>query len=61
LRAGARQMLQAAIETEVAEYLERHSVITDDKGHRLAVRNGYLPERDIVTGIGPSFGATAPC
>jgi len=46
-------MLQAAIETEVAEYLERHSVITDDKGHRLAVRNGYLPERDIVTGIGP--------
>ncbi len=52
-RNGAREMLQAAIENEVAEYLERHSWMTDEKGHRLAVRNGYLPERDIVSGIGP--------
>jgi len=53
LRNGAREMLQKAIENEVAEYLERHSWMTDEKGHRLVVRNGYLPERDIVSGIGP--------
>lgn len=53
LRAGARQMLQAAIENEVTEYLERYRHMTDGEGHRLAVRNGYLPERDIVSGIGP--------
>lgn len=53
VREGARQMLQAAIENEVAEYLERYRDVTDDKGHRLAVRNGYLPERSILSGVGP--------
>jgi len=27
--------------------------MTDERGHRLAVRNGYLPAREIITGIGP--------
>lgn len=53
VREGARQMLQAAIENEVTEYLEQYRHITDDKGHQLAVRNGYLPEREIVSGVGP--------
>ena len=53
LRSGARQMLQAAIENEVTEYLEQYRNMTDEKGHRLAVRNGYLPARKIITGIGP--------
>lgn len=52
-REGARVMLQAALEAEVAEYLEQHRMQLDDDGHRLVVRNGHLPERDLVTGVGP--------
>jgi len=53
VREGARRMLQTALEAEVTEYLERHHVHTDTEGHRLVVRNGHLPERDLVTGAGP--------
>ena len=53
LREGARRMLQSAIEVEVAEHIDRHKGIRDDAGHRLVVRNGSLPERDIVSGVGP--------
>ncbi|HXK36351.1 MAG TPA: IS256 family transposase [Candidatus Paceibacterota bacterium] len=52
-REGARRMLQAALETEVADYLEHHQTLLDDDGHRLVVRNGHLPERDLITGVGP--------
>jgi transposase-like protein len=52
LRQGARKMLQAAIEGEVSEYIEKHSDLHDERGHRLVVRNGSCPPRDIVTGIG---------
>jgi len=53
LREGARQMLQQAIENEVAEYLEAHQRILDENGHRMVVRNGHMPERNLVTGVGP--------
>lgn len=53
LRAGALQMLQAAIENEVAEYVDRHAGRKDEEGHRLVVRNGHMPERELVTGMGP--------
>ena len=53
LREGARRMLQSAIEVEVAEHIDRHKEIRDEAGHRLVVRNGSLPERDIVSGVGP--------
>ena len=53
LREGARRMLQSAIEVEVAEHIDRHKEIRDEAGHRLVVRNGFLPERDIVSGVGP--------
>ena len=52
LKDGARKMLQAAIENEVAEYIENYNDITNEKGHRQIVRNGYLPKRNIQTGIG---------
>lgn len=52
-REGARKMLQAALEAEVAEHVERFSNVVDTRGHRLVVRNGYLPERELVTGVGP--------
>jgi transposase-like protein len=53
LRNGAREMLTQAIETEVAEYLAEHAHQCDQDGHRLVVRNGTRPPREIVTGVGP--------
>lgn len=53
LREGAKRMLQITVENEVAEYIEQHSHVLDEEGHRLVVRNGHLPERKLVTGIGP--------
>lgn len=52
LREGARRMLQEAIELEVAECIERHQDTRDAKGLRLVVRNGSLPEREILSGVG---------
>ena len=52
LRKGAQDMLIQAIENEVQEYLEPCQSLLDGQGHRLVVRNGYLPERQIQTGVG---------
>ena len=52
LRQGAQKMLAAAIEHEVEEYLSEHCRELDQDGHHLVVRNGYLPKRQIQTGIG---------
>jgi putative transposase len=52
LREGARRMLQTAIEGEVADYIAVYADCRDQAGRRVAVRNGYLPERELVTGIG---------
>ena len=53
LREGARRLLTEAIEAEVAEYVDRHAEEVGPDGRRLVVRNGYLPERKLMTGIGP--------
>jgi len=53
LRDGARRALQAAIEREVGEYIERNSAHLDADGHRLVVRNGHHPARKIQSGNGP--------
>ncbi len=53
IREGTRKLLQQAIENEVTEYLERFSWQRDERGRRLVVRNGSLPARELVSGIGP--------
>ena len=53
LRAGAQKMLKAAVEQEVSDYINERTDIVDENGHRLVVRNGSLPEREILTGVGP--------
>jgi len=53
LREGARLLLQQAIENEVNEYLESMKGRRDFEGRKQFVRNGYLPEREVQTGIGP--------
>ena len=49
---GARRMLMAGLEAEVADYVERHQQLVDEVGHRLVVRNGKAAERTLVTGAG---------
>jgi len=53
LRAGAQRMLATAIEAEVAAYIAARSHLTDEAGRRQVVRNGHLPTRSILTGVGP--------
>ena len=53
LRNGARALLAQAVEAEVATLLERHSDHVTNDGRRRLVRHGHLPEREIMTGIGP--------
>jgi transposase-like protein len=53
LKEGARKMLQQAIENEIDEYLEKNQDKRDENHHRIVKRNGYLPERQLLTGIGP--------
>lgn len=52
-REGARRMLQAALEAEVDEFVAEYANVVDTQGKRLVVRNGRLPERDLLTGVGP--------
>ena len=52
LRDGAREMLGKAIEDEVAVYVGAREDLVDEKGHRVVVRNGHLPERTIQTPMG---------
>ena len=53
LRNGARALLSQAVEAEVAALLNRHADQRTDDGRQRLVRHGHLPEREIVTGIGP--------
>jgi putative transposase len=53
LRNGARTLLAQAVEAEVAEFLAAHAALESADGRRRVVRHGHLPERAIMTGIGP--------
>ena len=53
LRNGARALLAQAIEAEVAEFLAKHVDLKTATGLRRVVRHGHLPEREVMTGIGP--------
>jgi transposase-like protein len=52
-RRGAREMLAHALEDEIRQHIEKYNDMTDGKGRKVVVRNGYHPKREIVTGIGP--------
>ena len=52
-REGARKMLQLALENEVDEFVQKQSILRDENGKRIVSKNGYMPQRDIVTGMGP--------
>jgi putative transposase len=52
LRDGARRALQAAIEQEVEQYIQRNKDHLDEEGRRLVVRNGHHPARKILSSNG---------
>jgi transposase-like protein len=49
VRDGARQMLAAALQAEVAAYIGAHVDEVDEHGWRLVVRNGYHAPREVTT------------
>lgn len=53
LRDGARQLIAQAVEAELEEFLSRQAPRRDGHGRAAVVRNGHLPERGLLTGIGP--------
>ena len=53
VRNGARALLARAVEAEVAALLGCHADKLTDDGRQRLVRHGHLPEREIMTGIGP--------
>src|SRR5213595_1559934 len=53
LRNGACALLAQAVEAEVAALLSCHADKLTADGRQRLVRHGHLPEREIMTGIGP--------
>jgi hypothetical protein len=52
VRDGARQMLAAALQAEVAAYIEAFADEVDEAGRRLVVRNGHHERREVITAAG---------
>lgn len=52
LRQGAQKMLAQAVEAEVQEWIEQRGQERDERGRQQVVRNGFLPERSLLTGLG---------
>jgi transposase-like protein len=52
VRDGARQMLAAALQAEVAAYIEAFAGELDEDGRRLVVRNGFHEPREVTTAAG---------
>jgi putative transposase len=50
---GARRLLAAAFEAEVESHLAAYRDVRDAQGRQAVVRNGFLPEREVMTGVGP--------
>jgi transposase-like protein len=45
-------LLAGALEAEIESFLSQYADLKHDQGHMRVTRNGYLPEREIQTGIG---------
>ena len=52
LRTGARRLIEAAVTAEFEEYLSGFVQEKLPDGRQRVVRNGHLPERKILTGLG---------
>lgn len=52
LRAGAEQLIYQAVEAELQELLAEHAQRRTEDGKAGVVRNGHLPAREVLTGLG---------
>jgi transposase-like protein len=59
VREGARQMLAAALQAEVAAYIGQFADVRDEDGRRMVVRNGTAEPRTVLTSAG-AVEVTAP-
>ena len=50
---GAKRLIAEAVDAELSATLAQFADYKEDAGRRYVVRNGYLPEREVMTGIGP--------
>ena len=53
LRTGANQLIHQAVQIELEELLIANAHRLTPDGNAAVVRNGYQPQREILTGIGP--------
>jgi hypothetical protein len=53
LRLGGRELITKAVQSELAEFLSQYQDMTDNQGRTLVVCNGYLPQTELMTDIGP--------
>ena len=53
LREGAQRLIEQAVGAELEELLVEHAGRRTETGTAGIVRNGYLPERELQTGVGP--------
>ena len=53
LRDGAKRLIHRAVDEELQELLSGYSGLKTEDGRAAVVRNGYHPEREIQTGVGP--------
>jgi transposase-like protein len=52
IQAGARELLRTAVQAEVSGFMAVHAHLLDEDGRQRLVRHGFLPEREVMTGIG---------
>ena len=51
---GEQRIIRQTVEAELEVFLEEHSAERDAGGRRALVRNGFLPSREVLTGVGPA-------
>ena len=55
IRQGARQVIEQVVAAELQVFMSSYAHATTTGGRRVVVRNGYQPERDVLT-LRPSLG-----
>ena len=52
IQVGAKELLRTAVQVEVAGFMSAHAHLLDEEGRQRLVRHGFLPEREVMTGVG---------
>ena len=52
IQKGAQELLRTAVLAEVSAFIAEHAHLLDEDGRQRLVRHGFLPEREMMTGIG---------